>query len=287
MAFSLRKCIGGSLMTAALLAASQQAQALIPYSQGFETDTTGWTVQNGTGSGGTLGTITQVPSGGGTLGVASSSGGFHAELTLASKAYDGFYGSQGFTRFGGNQSTYVGDFYQALDIYVDLATWQPPASPNPSVAAFILDTSPMDTSGNTEFAAEHNFNLYIPTAGTVNVQADNTGVFATITESGWHRFIQTYEAQQGPTVVSHFYVIDLDDSELLGSATLGSTMLSANLGGNAYGFWTTAYQEGFANNLIAIDNIQTGLLPVPGIPEPASMALLAAGSMLMLRRRRA
>ncbi|GJL77971.1 MAG: hypothetical protein NPINA01_09600 [Nitrospinaceae bacterium] len=78
-------------------------QADEPFSQGFETDTSGW-IDFG-------GTITRVPSG--TSGIPSSKGGFHAEA--------GVSGSGIFTRFGEYRGTWPGFVKQFLDVYIDPA----------------------------------------------------------------------------------------------------------------------------------------------------------------------
>lgn len=272
---------GGATAAAVLVLGGGQAQAVIPYQQGYETDASGWNTSNAPEA-----TITRVPSGGGVIGAPSSTGGFHAELTNDQDAYNAAadYGQAGFTQFGGPQQNYTGDFYQAVDVYVDLATWTPPT--NPSVNAFFIDAAPRNNTTNaSDFRDESNIAFTVPTAGTVNVAANYSTPLATITETGWYRFFHSFETP-GDTVTNSFYVVDLSDGQLLGSATLPSyqSMPSSELGGNSF-MWFVGWQNGFANDVIAIDNATTGLTPVP-IPEPTSLALLGLGGLAALRRRR-
>ncbi len=66
------------------------------------------------------GTITRVPSGGGTLSVPSASGSYHAEVVNAHDDYMTGYGTAGYTFYGlpRNQG-YLGDFFQSIDVYID------------------------------------------------------------------------------------------------------------------------------------------------------------------------
>ena len=54
----------------------------------------------------------------------------------------------------------------------------------------------------------------------------------------------------------------------VGTTHYVSTMAASELGGNDYGDWTTVWQNGFAGDVLAIDNVQTG-----AVPEPAACAL--------------
>ena len=78
------------------------------WTQGFETDTTGWIELSGT--------VTRVASNGGTLGVPSADGSYHAEVTIGPNT-----GNGAFTRFGAYSYTWPGLIVQSLDIYIDPA----------------------------------------------------------------------------------------------------------------------------------------------------------------------
>jgi hypothetical protein len=88
-----------------------EAATVVVYHQGFETDTAGITEYPGP--------VNRVASGGGTLGIASASGGFHAEVALS-----GAYGEGFFTANGGYSSKWPGYIMQSIRIYIDPAAGQ-------------------------------------------------------------------------------------------------------------------------------------------------------------------
>ncbi len=225
---------------------------------GFETGTGGFSAAN---------SIVQVLSGGGSLGLASSSGTHHAELLnqLDGAGYSG-YGDGGFTRFGGRVSTYSGDFYQSVDIYLDTASAPVAALGTP---AFWLDMSPTSSStGVSDYRGEHNFRVSHDSVGTFQVTRDGqTTPFATLSDTGWYTFEITYKKGATPTAVvtSDLNIYDsahhLVASDANVPANFTGDMPSSELGGNSYA-WITNWQNGFANDVLAIDNLSTGLLPV-------------------------
>ena len=98
-------CIGAGCFLAA--ASTRVNAASLLYSQGFETDTAGWT-DDSTMAG--FGGITRVPSGDG--GIASLGGGFHAELTDIDATGP-------FTDFGGYSSLWPGNMESKISVYID------------------------------------------------------------------------------------------------------------------------------------------------------------------------
>ena len=160
------------IMTSALTVAgllTSSAKADIPYFNGFEnaTDVNDFTndANNTVASG-----ITRVPSGGGTYGYTAASGGFYGEIANTHDAYSPGYGDATYTRFGSSVPAYSGPFYESVAVYVDLAHWTPPT--NPSVPAFWIDASPSDnTTPANEYKDEINFQISVPTTGTVTVGA--------------------------------------------------------------------------------------------------------------------
>ena len=143
------------------------AKADIPYFNGFENagDTSAFTsdVTHNAGDG-----ITRVASSAGTYGYTAASGGFYGEIVNTDDAYSPGYGDATYTRYGGAVTAYTGPFFESVAVYVDLAHWAPPT--NPSVPAFWIDSSPTDnvTPAN-QFKDEVNFQISVPTAGTVTV----------------------------------------------------------------------------------------------------------------------
>lgn len=246
--------------------------------QGFETDTGDWTFYDGGATSG------RVASGGGVLGVNSASGSYHAELANVHDGYMVGYGAAGYSYFGGPDSTYQGDFYQAVDVYID-PTW--------SGTGFWIDMSPRDVDGTSLYAAEGNFRL-TGDGSAVAVQAINGATLTSITTAGWYSFEMAWRKGATPTDLINMDLTVYDSlGNLLGTDTrlaefpAGSHLgESQYLGNNSY-IWFTVWQNGFANDVIAIDNVRTGLLPA-AVPAPGAILLgsIGAGVVGWLRRRR-
>jgi hypothetical protein len=224
--------------------------------QGFETDVAGWKSPTDASN------ITRVASKAGTLQVAASEGAYLAEIANAPNAYDTGYGEAGSSFFGGKGTEYKGDFYQAIDVYVD-AAWAPAA--NPGVPGFWIDMAP-NHADPANYGAEHNFRLTATgTQVDVWVDAQSTPI-ASITKSGWYTFVMTFQkaATADAPVITDMVVLDAQKAQL-GKATVAATspggpFKSSDLLGNGY-VWITVWQNGFANDTIAIDNLETALLP--------------------------
>lgn len=242
-------------MTVGLVACSDSSDSPPPPSpsssvgkQGFEFDATGWTTTQG---------ITRVASRGGTLHLTASAGAYYAELQNQPDGYAADYGDAGYSYFGGKGTEYKGDFFQAIDVYVD-PTW------GPAGGSFWIDMAP-DHADPSNYGAEHNFHL-TGTGTEVDVSVDQAGTIGTVTTPGWYTFLMTFEkgATDADPVVTHMAVIDPDDVPV-GAATVygtspGGPFTGADLLGNGY-VWITVWQNGFANDLVGIDNVRTGLLP--------------------------
>lgn len=222
--------------------------------QGFEVDTGDWESAAG---------IARVASGAGALELTASSGGYYAELQNEVGGYtDGVgFGDGGYSFFGGKGTTYEGDFFQSIDVYVD-ANWAAPDAP--SVPAFWIDMTPHHEDPDN-YGAEHNFRL-TATGTEVGVRVDGQAdPIATISASGWYTFRMTFEkgAAADDPVVTNASVLD-SDGEVLGETTVtatspGGPFESQDLRGNGY-VWITVWQNGFAGDVLAIDNLKTGLL---------------------------
>lgn len=242
--------------------------------QGFETDTGDWYFYDGGVQSG------RVASGGGLLGVASAGGSYHAELANVNSSYSAGYGMGGYSFFGGPSTVYPGPFYQAVDVYLD-PTW--------SGGGFWIDMSPRDIDGTGLYAAEANFRLTAD-GSAVAVQAINGPVLTSITTAGWYTFEIAWSKGATPTDLINIDLTVYDDA---GTALGTDTRLaefpqgshageSQYLGGNGY-VWFTVWKDGFAGDVLAIDNVRCGVVPVPGAVLLGLLGLGAAG--MKLRKR--
>lgn len=226
-----------------------------PSDQGFETDTGDWVFDSGS--------TARVASGAGTLGVPSASGDFHVEAVNVHDSYQAGYGTAGYSYFGGRDGVYAGAFYQSIDVYIDPA-W--------SGLGFFVDMAPANTDGTSFYAAESNFRLSAD-GSSVSVRAINGPVIATITTPGWHTFETIWARGANPAdlVDMTLNAYDAEGTKIGSWATQaiypdggGYAGESQYLGNNSY-VWIAVWQNGFANDVLAIDNVRTGLGTVEDI----------------------
>ena len=221
---------------------------------GFEKSTGDWQATATDG-------IAAVASGKGTLELDASAGDKYAEVLSQTDGYQAGYGDAGYSYFGGKGLVYEGDFFQAIDVYID-AKWAPAAAAG--VPSFWIDMAPYHADP-ANYGAEHNFQL-TATGSQVNVTADGATPIASLTKSGWYTFLMTFRKDADPTqpVISDLVVLNAD-GDVMGTATVkavspGGPFLSQDLLGNGY-VWITVWQNGFAKDVLGIDNIRTALLP--------------------------
>jgi hypothetical protein len=236
--------------------------------------------------------ITIVPNGGGTLGLTAPSGTHYAEITNTDDAYLPGYGQSVATDYGyqRNGGTFDGSgnpngpgvasnaFYESTAYYINTA-WAA-AGPNNNYIGFWIDTTPHNDPG---YLDETNFRITDTGDGTIGVLMvglNGTGS-TTITQSGWYTFKTTFQ-NNGGFVSNEMSVLDSSGNVVGSPLDQTSSLPFADLDGTNYGDWTTVWQDGFANDVLGIDNVQVGTLP-----EPASIGLIVMGaSTLLVRRRR-
>jgi hypothetical protein len=282
--------MAGALACVGLLSAGVSvALGSAAYTQGFEQNTNGWDF--GTQSSGTYG-IKRYKSGSsspvGTINAAS--GNYYAVIQNATNNYETGYGDAGYANFGG--TSYPGQFTQSVSVYIPTAAWAPPT--NSGTPAFWIDSAPSDINGRPIFGGatynpgttlpvsmENDFAFFVPSTGNVNVDAtDNAALpIATITQSGWYTFATTYYKTGNQTTDPTGETLSAYDSSgnLLGSQSFTYTGdQSQYLGGPNY-LWFTAWQNGFAGNALAIDNVSPFVTPIP-----ASFGLVGLGSLALI-----
>jgi hypothetical protein len=116
------------------------------------------------------------------------------------------------------------------------------------------------------YGAEHNFRL-TATGSAVNVSVDGEPVLATITASSWYTFLMTWRRDATPAnpVITDMNIYDsahrLYATTQVTAVSPGGPFPSSDLRGNGY-VWFTVWQNGFANDVVGIDNQRTGLLPL-------------------------
>ncbi len=274
------------LLTLALVSS---ASAQVLWTQGFESNTTGWFDDSDDGWSG-YGSITAVSSGGGNLGLTASAGSAYAEVTQGSVLQNlagglsNYVGPQ--SNFGGYSNTWPGGLTASLDVYLD-TTWSAGEGFDYSVAIngsdgehlrdFIFHVT-MDTSTGSLLIGGSNNTNFDPKQNLEN------GDYYTVTASGWYTFEHVFrEADDGSLAV------DLNLRSASGSLLYFTTtrnnpadLIASVVGGNRYAWLTNIdIAEG-----LAIDNQS---LQVSAVPEPATTAAIGGVLCLgfaFLRRRR-
>ena len=281
-------------VTVLLWIASAVTHATVLYSDGFEPGDPGTRDFYDSTTDTQGADITIVPSGGGTLHLTPASGNYYAEITNVPDTYQAGYGESvstdyGYQYNGGTFSPSIygsypngpgiasNAFYESTAYYID-TTWAA-ASPDNNYVGFWIDTEPYN---DPNYLDETNFRIVDTGNGQigVNMVGLNGSGSATITTSGWYTFKTTFENDGSGNVLSNMSVSD-SLGNVIGSFAADSSLPYADLSGTNYGDWTTVWQDGFANNVLGIDNVEVGT-----VPEPASLSLLALGAPMLLRRRR-
>lgn len=242
------------------------------FDQGFETDTSGWFEADAA--------VTRTASGGGTLGVASAAGSYHAEVAIGTGYQDG-----AFTRFGGYSSTWPGFIRQSLDIFID---------PNAGSVGdgWFLDNAVNSTGGSWLEAGGVGAQKTASGVWSVAADADGGGYPGgglAIDTAGWYRIVSEWvdngnlKGGTDPAIDRNTYIYNAGGTLLYSNENLAQTSLTG-LGGWRYGWLAQSNDPGSAMTL-AIDN---SVLEVAGVPEPATLGLVGLGlaGIAFARRRR-
>lgn len=274
-----RATVAAALAVLGLVGAAGAARAgSIPFTQGFETDTSSWSFA--TDASGTA-TINRVASGGGVLGLTAKSGGYYAELGNGESGFNQStppsppgtpgLGDAGYSNLGGHVAgAYPGSaFAQSIDMYID-PTW---AAASSSRALVIDMTASSQATGLYDYGTENDFNLMSPSGGQMDVTSNAGGTIATLTNAGWYTFRMTFApgVGAGSDSTTTLEVLDATGNVVGTPTTFTNGSLSSDLGGSGY-VWITEWDNGFADNTIGIDNVQAVAVP---LPSAAGMGLAA------------
>jgi hypothetical protein len=264
------------------------ASAAVLYSNGFETDTTGWDTFGGDFD------ATRVPSG--TDGITSTSGSFHAVSSETGSAGD--WGGYNFGA-GTGVPTMFQEYYVSLDIYLDAdGGWA-------NNTLFDFESAVSDSNGNflRDFIFNGGFfndsigpgadtNRFVFSAsnnsqpGSASARDPDQDPIA-ISTTGWYTFQQHFYNDGGVLAVD-FSISDAS-ANLVHTWTISNPMdLISSVGGNRFGWFD--YNE---FSPLAFDNTELRTTAPETLPEPmaiahwASIAATLGGArrLRLLRRR--
>lgn len=259
------------------VAMSTSAFADVLYSQGFETDTSGWSAP------------TRVPSG--TDGINAASGGYYAQTTKNAGDYTTWGGYNSST--GGAPGAFQ-PYTTSINIYLNLdsgastdtrfdfssAISQPDGSFLRdfvfNVGFYTAADSTAPGSGADRFIVSASNN-----AGRGNAYPANPGRDPiSIDASGWYTFQDVF-VDNGGVLNVDMSILDASNN-VVGSWVLGTDPIG-DVGGNRYGW--------FVNNefdYLAIDDATLITSPTTAAPLPATLPIFAAGlgAMGWLKRRK-
>jgi uncharacterized repeat protein (TIGR01451 family) len=255
----------GALSTGLLGLTATGAQAATSYSNGFETDTSGWNNNGGT----IVREATGYDNGGYADDIASASGGFHARLKLSTSAScaPGLAGSActgPFTQWGGYETVFpTGGYKTEAAIYLDTAFALDHAD-----YRFDWDSAINNSSGT--FLQDYVFNAGTTATGFIIGTSTNAGRGSTfpanpcpspstapnacrvpvaITTSGWYTFQHTF-TEVGGFLDVQFRILDASGVLVPGADwTIKTGHAMANVGGHRYGWFVNQEIQD-----LAIDN---------------------------------
>lgn len=250
--------------------------ALADYSNGFETDISGWDFFGGSYN------AARVSSG--TNGITSADGGYHAESSAAGSA--GNWG--GYNYGAGSVPTVFQEYTTSIDLYLDVeggwandTRFDFSSAINNSSGTHLRDfifnggfyndaTGPGAGSDRFVISASNNSqpgDAYAKNPGRNPIAIDTTG---------WYTFEHHFYDNSG--------VLAVDMSILNAAGTLVNTWTLSNpldsisgVGGNRYGWFS--YNQ---FSTLAFDNTSMTV-----VPEPATLALLGLGGLCFRRMKKA
>lgn len=260
----IKNGIKATLATTLLLIGSTgAASASVMYSQGFETDTSGWNTPENYGS------VARVASG--TNGVAAYEGDWYGTVAQTSSAP--------YTWFDGRQDTFTPWSTQTA-IFLD-TSWDLGAGFNYSVASagtdnahqrdFIFHVTQDTSTGDLMVGGSNNTN-FAPREDLENINS------FVVDNSGWYIFEHVFRNEGGTLAV------DLNLHDALGNTLFTETRNAAvdtipdEVGGSFYGWFTNIDVEGG----IAIDSTTL----TREVSEPSTLAIFGLGLLAAVRLRR-
>lgn len=248
-----------ALSTTLLLCPAAQSEVIV-FSQGFETDTSGW-IDNDDSPG--FGNVERVASG--TNGITSAGGNWHGQFTQVA-------GSGPFTRFGGYRSTWPGGFQARVDIYLD-TNWAPGQGFDYSVAAtgtdgghqrdFIFHVTQDISTGDLLVGGSNNTN-FSPRQDLENINHE------VITASGWYTFEHLFRDDNGVLAVDLNLYNALGNLLFTETRTNAADLIPSEVGGNRYGWFTHITVDAG----IAVDNATLAVAA-----EPTSLIILGVAGL--------
>ena len=275
----------------AVTAMASFASANTPvYNQGFESDSAG--IVNYPGP------VTRVASGGGTLGVTSANGGYHAEVAL-----DGTYGDGFYTWNGGASSVWPGYIKQSISVYINPAAgttgdgwfWDAGINNDGGMWARGGGFGVQKTGGSTwSLGAEDDYGGYDYVGHTGFTHTNNTPL--NITTAGWYTLeTEWVESTVNPPYIDQVNSVLSQSGGLLWTDRVNGVLSTPGWAGGISYSWLGSQgpQDGDiaalgysvqANTmeLLAVDNVYGEIGPAGAVPEPGTMLLLGTGALGLL-----
>lgn len=242
------------------------------FEQGFEVDTSGFLDQDDAW----YGTVTMVASG--TGGITSASGDYHAIFENADPLpFPGYLGggyTGPFSDLGGYESTWQGEWSVSADIYLNTSAdgsgWALGEGFDWSVASsgsdgdhqrdFIFHVTQDSSTGDLYVGGSNNTNF------APREDLDTLANSYVVAEDGWYTFEHHFYDNGGSLAVD-LNLYD-DSGALLFTETRNdaSDLISTEVGGNRYGWFTTIDVAGG----IAVDNVTLEYEADQSVPVPTA-----------------
>ena len=248
------------------LALTSSANASSLFSQGFETDTSGWF-----GTGSPYGTTTRVVSG--TNGITAYQGSYFAYVYDSTPSGANATDTTGpYTNFGGYSSVFPGTYTASIAIYLD-PHWLGGSGFEYSVASNGSDGAHQrDYVFHVSNASDGHLRVGVSNNSSDGAVASLSSSDYEVTTAGWYIFQHTFY-DDGGTLAVAMSLYDSTMAELF-SQTLSdpADTIPGEVGGNRYG-WFTLIDAGPGDGL-AIDSVSM-------VPLPAALPLFLSGGGLL------